>query len=149
MVANVLTYCLLLPIKTCVRRLIGSSLLRGIPGCPSICKPIGFCIIIVSEHWLWPFHFKQLQDIHPDYAGFGVADSETSTLNSQEVGDRVGIIWKSQLYQCASSHLADSALFTSASITVYIIGVYLPSCNHSMEEYLSDKCHHIQWPVPS
>ena len=31
-------------------------------------------VIILSEHWLWPFNLDQLQDIHPDYAGFGFAD---------------------------------------------------------------------------
>ena len=40
-------------------------------------------VIILSEHWLWPFNLDHLQDIHPDYAGFRFADK--CNLNSQEV----------------------------------------------------------------
>lgn len=53
-------------------------------------------IIILLEHWLWPFNLDQLQDIHPDYAGFGFADkclNEKSQLTRGCGG--VGIIGKS------------------------------------------------------
>ena len=49
----------------------------------------GSDVIILSEHWLWPFHLDQLQDIHPDYAGFGFAEkrlNEKSQLTKAVVG---------------------------------------------------------------
>ena len=40
----------------------------------------GSNVIIISEHWLWPFNLNQLQDINPNYTGFGFADKR---LNEQ------------------------------------------------------------------
>lgn len=40
----------------------------------------GSDIIVVSEHWLWPFNLNQLQDIPPHYTGFRFANSTPSLL---------------------------------------------------------------------
>jgi len=58
----------------------------------------GSDVIVLSEHWLWPFNLSQLQDIHPNFNSFGRADKrlhEGSTLNRGCGG--VGIIWKRSL----------------------------------------------------
>ena len=44
----------------------------------------GADIIVVCEHWLWPYQLHQLQLLHPEFKAFGVADkrlTETSDLN--------------------------------------------------------------------
>lgn len=58
----------------------------------------GSDVIILSEHWLWPFNLDQLQNIHPDFVGFGYSDKrlhENSHLSRGCGG--VGIIWKYNL----------------------------------------------------
>ena len=35
----------------------------------------GSDIIAVSEHWLWPYQLCHLNNIHPDFVGFGFSDN--------------------------------------------------------------------------
>ena len=58
----------------------------------------GSDVIVLNEHWLWPFQLNSLCDIHPDYQGYGVSDhrlNESSTLTRGCGG--VGVIWKKSL----------------------------------------------------
>ena len=108
----------------------------------------GSDVIILSEHWLWPFQLNQLQDIHPSYAGFGFADKRLNEKSHLTKGcGGVGIIWRKSLPIIPMTKIV-SDRFCAVQLqpenpaeNVYIIGVYLPSCNHSMEdfaEYLAD-----------
>ena len=33
-------------------------------------------VIVVSEHWLWPFELHRLQEVHPEFSGTGKADAQ-------------------------------------------------------------------------
>lgn len=32
----------------------------------------GSRIIVISEHWLWPFEMHRLKEVHPDFDGVGI-----------------------------------------------------------------------------
>ena len=55
----------------------------------------GSDVIILSEHWLWPFEMHKLKEISPEFDAECVTDSrlnETSSLTRGCGG--VGILWK-------------------------------------------------------
>lgn len=58
----------------------------------------GSDVVVLSEHWLWPYELHKLNDLNPDYQGLGKADSrlsETSEFESHSRGcGGVGILWK-------------------------------------------------------
>ena len=99
----------------------------------------GADVIALCEHWLWPFNLPKLSQIHPDYSGLGRSDKrlhDQSTLSRGCGG--VGLIWR-------SSHNATPINIDSDRIcgiqlqhgdcTLSILCVYLPSSDHSLEEF--------------
>ena len=35
-------------------------------------------VIVLSEHWLWPYKLQRLEDIHPDFNWVGKSDARLS-----------------------------------------------------------------------
>ena len=99
----------------------------------------GSDIIVLPEHWLWPFNIGALSKIHPDYEGFGCCDerlTEFCTLNKGCGG--IGIIWKKSLYavpqlQFTSNRHCAIQLHLENCSCLTVIAVYLPSSNYSQE----------------
>ena len=40
----------------------------------------GSDIVMLSEHWLWPYQLHKLDEIHPDCRGMGNSDSRLSYI---------------------------------------------------------------------
>ena len=56
-------------------------------------------MIIISEHWLWPFELHKFDEFNHQYRGFGKSDprlSETSDTSMRACGG-VGILWRKSL----------------------------------------------------
>ena len=103
----------------------------------------GSDIIAVSEHWLWPYQLCHLNNIHPDFVGFGFSDNrlhEESPLSRGCGG--VGFIWRRSL-NITPIHSVISDRFCVIQLELSqckpcllsIISVYLPSSDHSLDEY--------------
>ena len=101
----------------------------------------GSDVIALNEHWLWPYQLNSLCDIHPDYQGYGVSDSR---LNEKSVLTRgcggVGVIWKkslqvSPLTNMQSDRICAIRISLSESSCVNLICTYLPSTDHSSDEF--------------
>ena len=59
----------------------------------------GSDIVILSEHWLWPFDLYKLESLHPSFTAFGCADrrlTETTYDKSKGCGG-VGILWRKSM----------------------------------------------------
>ena len=55
-------------------------------------------IIIVNEHWLWPFELHKLNDIHPNMTGLAIADKRLNPEGNLVRGcDGIGILWNKHL----------------------------------------------------
>ena len=55
-------------------------------------------VIALCEHWLWPFDLPKLDQLHPDYTGFGRSDKRlTSESNLTKGCGGVGLIWKKSI----------------------------------------------------
>ena len=103
-------------------------------------------VIVLSEHWLWPYELHKLDEIHPDFVGFGISDRKLNAECSFTRGcGGVAVLWRKNL-PLSSVHLdSDRIIAVQLPLQLHemltIIGVYLPSSDHPLEtfrEYLSD-----------
>ena len=101
----------------------------------------GADVVVLCEHWLWPYELHLLDQLHPDFHAFGVSDkrlNETSEFNRGCGG--VAILWKKSLVATSvnidSDRLCAIQLQNTASASVFtVLGAYMPSTDHSIEEY--------------
>ena len=101
----------------------------------------GSDIIAVSEHWLWRYQISTLNDVHPGFEGFGVADErlhENSELTRGCGG--VGIIWNRNLQvspvtNLSSDRICSIRLSVTNSPSISIIAACLPSSDHPIEDF--------------
>ena len=113
----------------------------------------GSDIIAINEHWLWPYQLTSLHDIHPDFDGHGTSDHRLNEHFELVRGcGGVGTIWRKSLQVSPITNISSdriSAIRVSLSqpsrtfgeTLLHIICAYLPSSDHSIEEfgkYLND-----------
>ena len=102
----------------------------------------GSDIVILSEHWLWPFDLYKLDELHPSFSGFGRADSrlsETAHDKSRGCGG-VGILWKKSLdvfpiSAVDSDRICGIRLKKDDETWLSIIGAYLPCADLGGDYY--------------
>ena len=104
-------------------------------------------VIVLSEHWLWPYELHKLDDIHPDFVGLGISDHRLNAeCNFSRGCGGVAVLWRKNL-PMSPVHLDSDRIIViqlplqQLNETLTIIGVYLPSSDHPLElfrEYLSD-----------
>ena len=110
-------------------------------------------IIIISEHWLWPFELHKMKSIHPHMTGAATADSRLSPeCNLVRGCGGIGIIWNKSLNPSLVPNInSDRILAIKFDTTIYcilVIGVYLPttdapiddfqSCLHTLEDLINN-----------
>ena len=101
----------------------------------------GTDILVLQEHWLWPYELSELQSINPNYTYTAVSDSRltpTSTLTRGCGG--CAIIWKKTIPAVVMSNLeSDRSCGIKVPIkdthTLTILGVYVPSSDQPQEFY--------------
>ena len=58
----------------------------------------GSMVIVVTEHWLWPYELHCLNDIHPDYTALAISDKCLSSTSELVRGcGGVAILWHKSL----------------------------------------------------
>ena len=103
-------------------------------------------IIILTEHWLWPYELSKLDSVITGYTGLGVSDGRLNEECSLRRGcGGVGFLWKQQLPVIVVSIGSDRifavqlTLYSSSSLS--IVGVYLPTTDSPIvvfKEYLQE-----------
>ena len=115
--------------------------------CYCTCNPVftdscrAINIIILTEHWLWPFKFSKLDTIFPGYKGTGISDTrlhEQSALTRDCEG--VGILWNkslpiSNVLSIHSDRIFAIQLSVSSSVSLSIVGIYLPTTDSPLTLY--------------
>ena len=102
-------------------------------------------IIAITEHWLWPCQLHMLQNIHPDYDGFGFSDNRLHENTDLIRGcGGVGIIWKKSLSVSPVTNISSDRL-CAVRLSVHddpenvcsitILCVYLPSSDHPTDRH--------------
>ena len=101
----------------------------------------GSDIIVISEHWLWPFELHRLNEIHPDCIGHGQADARlTSSSDGRGLGG-IGVIWQrgldiSVVHATTSDRICCVRMTHQSSNSILsVIGVYLPCQDLGIDLY--------------
>ena len=96
----------------------------------------------ISEHWLYSHDLHFLNSLHQDYNGFGCSDKSLSASSKRRVGKGgVALMWHRKFNSMISPMTIDCdriigiQLQLSENSTLYIIQVYLPCSNHSIQTY--------------
>ena len=100
-------------------------------------------VLVLSEHWLWLYELASLDDISDDYEATGNADSRlTGTSNGGKGFGVVAILWHKRIGAIPVSDISSDRICVvhfcdpnDNSLTVSIIGVYLPCSNQGMDYY--------------
>ena len=108
----------------------------------------GSDVIILSEHWLWPFEMHKLKEINPEFDAECVTDSrlnETSSLTRGCGG--VGILWKKSFDVTPIGEIDSDRICGIRMRLTYpetkeltILGVYSPCADAGIEKYVQVLC---------
>ena len=98
-------------------------------------------VVVLSEHWLWPYELYKLDEIHSNYKGHGLSDARlTEKANGGRGFGGVGILWHKNLDVTViqgidSDRICGIRIRTARGNILSIIGVYLPCGNAGIELY--------------
>ena len=100
----------------------------------------GVDILVLQEHWLWPFELDQLGSIDPDFACTAVCDSCLSPSSTLTRGCGGTILWRKSISTVPISNLDSDRICgiqlpIEGSQLVTIIGAYMPSSECPQETY--------------
>ena len=89
-------------------------------------------VLILSEHWLWPFELHKLNDIHPCMEGHAVSDKRlTAECGLSKGCGGIGIIWKKHLHVAPILNVKSDRICAvtigGCNASILVIGVYLPT----------------------
>ena len=100
-------------------------------------------VIVVTEHWLWPYEAQKLSHVNEDFAAEVVIDkrlNENSTLKQGCGG--VGLLWRKSLDAVPIPGIESDRicgirikLSTSPSCLLTILGVYLPCADQGIHVF--------------
>ena len=104
-------------------------------------------VIVVTEHWLWPFESHRLSQVHPSFASEVKTDARLDENSSLTRGcGGVGLMWRNTLdanpISCISSDRICGIrvkLSSAEPVELTILGVYLPCADLGLETY----CEHL------
>ena len=105
----------------------------------------GSDVIVLSEHWLWPYELHKLDEFNSEYQGLGKADprlTDTSLTCPRGCGG-VGILWKKSFDVTPISDIQSDRICGirikrttgDSKSWISILGVYLPCLDQGMELY--------------
>ena len=108
----------------------------------------GVDIIILQEHWLWPFELSTLDSVHPQYDFTAISDKRLHASSNLVRGcGGIAILWNKAL-PCFPISALDSDRVCGVRLLLpstqghskrylTILGVYMPSADQPQETYTS------------
>jgi len=126
---------------------------NGRSGLSELCNDPNVDIICVQEHWLTPNNLHLLNEVHPEFTGFGISSMSDRLASGVYYGrpyGGVGFLWRKKLsgiyigYKARSGRILSMMLRLSDRKKLNIVSVYFPcfanSCEYKAElsECLSD-----------
>ena len=98
----------------------------------------GADVLVIQEHWLWPFQLSNLHEVHPEYSYMAMSDQRLSSdLNKRRGCGGVAIMWRKSfittpLSDINSDRICAVQLSVPSSSVLTIIGIYMPSSDQSI-----------------
>ena len=102
----------------------------------------GYDVIILEEHWLWPYELNKLKSLNPNYVYTAVSDQRLNSTSDLTRGlGGVAIIWKKSL-RASPIKIQDCDRMCGLQVEMactrrplFILGVYLPSGDQPQHVY--------------
>ena len=101
----------------------------------------GVDILVLQEHWLWPFELSELESIDPNYSHTAVCDNRLSPTSTRTRGcGGCAILWKKSIPAVAMSNLNSDRICgiqvpIKGSCSLTILGAYMPCSDQSQDIY--------------
>ena len=97
-------------------------------------------VIVLSEHWLWPFETHKFLNVHPNMMGLVTTDKRLTPESHLTYGcGGIGILWRKSLKVTPVSGVDSDRIcaisIDTTSSPILVIGVYLPTSNSPIDEY--------------
>ena len=100
-------------------------------------------VLVLSEHWLWPYELSRLNDISDDYDSTSKADSRLSDISHERRGcGGIAILWHKTIGASPVSDITSDRVCAirfcdpnDNKSTFSVIGVYLPCSDQGMDCY--------------
>lgn len=97
-------------------------------------------IVVVTEHWLWPYESHKLANVHDDYNSEVVVDKRLTDCSNLTSGcGGVGILWRKHLDATPISGTQSDRLcairIKMRDTYMTIIGVYMPCAGADIQAY--------------
>ena len=99
-------------------------------------------VLVIQEHWLWPFEEDILRDVNKDYSHCSVFDARLHSESTLQHGcGGVCILWRKSLKASPIPNLSldricGIQLSLSNNLALQIISIYIPSSDQSREAYV-------------
>ena len=97
-------------------------------------------VIVLNEHWLWPYETHKFLNAHPNMLGLAITDKRLTPQCQLSKGcGGIGILWRKSLKVTPVSGVDSDRIcaisIESTSSPILVIGVYLPTTNSPIDEY--------------
>ena len=97
-------------------------------------------IVVLTEHWLWPYSLHELDSLHPDFSSAAVTDDRLNFNSNLTRGcGGVAILWRKSLcvisIQVESDRIVVVRVRTVNCDSLTIIGTYMPDTSQPLEKY--------------
>ena len=156
--------------KWCDKRVAGHQSNAVLPGCSTLCKKQrpylniscwncrglssslpyietlienGSKILVLSEHWLWPYEIHKLNEINCDYEAVGKSDSRLTEIKDGGRGcGGIGLLWHKSVTATPISGITSDRICgircmvdDGENSLMSVIGVYLPCLDQGVDCY--------------
>ena len=146
--------------KWCDKRVAGHQSNAVLPGCSTLCKKQRPClssslpyietliengskILVLSEHWLWPYEIHKLNEINCDYEAVGKSDSRLTEIKDGGRGcSGIGLLWHKSVTATPISGITSDRICgircmvdDGENSLMSVIGVYLPCLDQGVDCY--------------
>lgn len=100
-------------------------------------------VMVIQEHWLYPDSLNFLQTFHQDFTGWGRSSKDLNLDSTWRRGKGgVAILWRKvldrnieRLFDIGNDRIMAIRIKTVTGCNLFIISVYLPSSNSSVNTY--------------
>ena len=103
----------------------------------------GSKIMVLSEHWLWPYDLHKLHDISEQYNAVGKSDSRLTEARDGGRGcGGIGILWHKSISSSPITDITSDricgirfSIDDGDSSVMSVVGVYLPCLDQGVDCY--------------
>ena len=102
----------------------------------------GMGVLVISEHWLWPYELNKLNNVSSEFCATGKSDSRLCPESDYKRGcGGIGIVWHKSIGANPVENIASDRIcairfpFADLDSSLTVIGFYLPCLEQGIDLY--------------